>query len=284
MRPMDHAEAHERIADLAIEPGRLNALADSNSTEDAALLAHIASCQDCAAEIAGWRETHDRLAGALRRSAAAHGVERDGPASVEPIRAPASLRDGVLAAVRSDGETASSAPAEKPPPARVGRGWSWRPALLGLAAVLAILVAGGSAYRAQEERVESARAQEAALATVTASLDRILASDSPQIVALHRSDGTAAGSISWSRQDIVVLTTALEEPPAGQEYRCWLENDGQRTPIGRMEYADEVSFWAASLDEWATITIGPGTRFGVSLEPISGPGGGPAVLEAALGS
>ncbi len=111
-----------------------------------------------------------------------------------------------------------------------------------------------------------------------------MATKSPGIVALQRPDGTAAGSIAWSRQDIVVLTTALEEAPPGQEYRCWLETDGHRTPIGRMEYADEVSFWAASLDEWATIVIGPGTRFGVSLESIAASGGGPAILEAHLGT
>ncbi|MEZ0241243.1 MAG: anti-sigma factor [Chloroflexota bacterium] len=281
---MDHAEAHERIADLAIEPGRLTALDVSNAPDDEALLAHVSECADCSAEIAGLRETHRALIGALRQSAPPGAPDRESRASVEPIRAPAELRDSVLAAVRSEPMLATAA-AETRPVARATRRWSWRPAaLIGLAAVLAVLVAGGSAYRAQEERLETVRAQDAALATLTASLDRILASDSPEIVALHRVDGTAAGSISWSRQDIVVLTTALGEPAAGQEYRCWLETNGHRTPVGRMEYANEVSFWAASLDEWATIAIGPGTRFGVSLEPITGPGGGPAVLEAALGS
>jgi Anti-sigma-K factor rskA len=282
---MDHAEAHERIADLALEPGRLTALAASNAPEDAALLAHVSSCQDCEAEIAGWKETHDALTGALRRSGAQRSLDADGRASVEPIRAPAELRDGVLAAVRGDREKVVAAPPvpATAAPARVARRWSWGPALLGLAALLAVVVAGG-AYRVQSDRLQAAQAEEAALATVTTALDRVMASDSPRIVALRRPDGTAAGSIAWSRRDIVVLTTALEEAPAGQEYRCWLETDGHRTPIGRMEYADEVSFWAASLDDWATIAIGPGTRFGVSLEAVGGTGGGPAILVASLGT
>ena len=281
MSRMDHAEAHERIADLAIEPGRLAALEGSNAPDDEALLSHIADCADCTAEIAGWRETHQALSGALRRSSAAGGADPDGRASVEPIRAPAGLRDGVLAAARGDREAAVAVHVSAPT-ARIARRWRWGSALLGLAAVLAVVVAGG-AYRAQSDRLGAAQAEEAALGTVTAALDRVLASDGHKVVPLQRADGSAAGSISWSRQDIVVLTSALEPPAAGQEYRCWLENDGQRTPIGQMEYVGDVAFWAASLDEWANVAIGPGTRFGVSLEAVGG-GGSPAILEAALGS
>jgi hypothetical protein len=51
-----------------------------------------------------------------------------------------------------------------------------------------------------------------------------------------------------------------------------------------MDYAGHVAFWAASLDEWATISIGPGTRFGVSLEAVGGTGGSPAILDASLGT
>jgi hypothetical protein len=292
---MDHAEAHERIADLALEPGRLTGLAASNAPEDAALLAHVSGCQDCSAEIAGWKDMHDALTEALRRSGEQRGLDPDGRASVEPIRAPAALRDAVLAAARSNREPApvsapaatGLAPAPPAPPAapaaRIPRRWSWGPALLGLAAVLAVVVAGG-AYRAESDRLATAQAEAAALGTVTAALDRVLATDGRKVVPLQRADGSAAGSISWSSQDIVVLTSALEAPPAGQEYRCWLENNGTRTPIGRMDYAGHVAFWAASLDEWATISIGPGTRFGVSLEAVGGTGGSPAILDASLGT
>jgi hypothetical protein len=301
---MDHAEAHERIADLALEPGRLTALAASNAHEDAALLAHISGCPDCEAEIAGWKGTHAALAGALPRPGTGRGLDPDGRGSVEPIRAPAGLRDAVLAAARDDRETAAGAAATRtgaPPtvstlasaasagplaataPTRIPRRWSWGPALLGLAAVLAGVGAGG-AYRAQSERLQTAQAETAALGTVTAALDRVLATDGHKVVPLERADGSAAGSISWSRQDIVVLTSALEPPPAGQEYRCWLETNGTRTPIGQMDYAGHVAFWAASLDEWATISLGADTRFGVSLEAVGGPGGSPAILDASLGT
>ena len=250
---------------------------------------HASTCSECGTDIADWRETHDALTRALRRSGAANSADSAGPAPVEPIRAPAELRDSVLAAARGDRQAApvtapaAAAVAVAAAPARVARRWSWGPALLGLAAVLAVLVAGG-AYRAQSDRLHAAQAEEAALGTVTAALDRVLATDNHKVVPLLRTDGSAAGSISWSSQDIVVLTSALEPPAAGQEYRCWLETNGTRTPIGRMDYAGHVAFWAASLDEWATVAIGPGTRFGVSLEAVAGPGGSPAILDASLGT
>ncbi len=58
---MDHAEAHERIADLALEPRRLVELETDPTPEDRALLAHVATCATCRADLDAWRLTHDAV-------------------------------------------------------------------------------------------------------------------------------------------------------------------------------------------------------------------------------
>ncbi len=63
--PMRHAEAQERLSDLALEPGRLARLADDPSPEAGALRAHLAECRPCSADLAGWRRTWAQVGVAL---------------------------------------------------------------------------------------------------------------------------------------------------------------------------------------------------------------------------
>jgi hypothetical protein len=49
-----------------------------------------------------------------------------------------------------------------------------------------------------------------------------------------------------------------------------------------MWFAGDTAFWNGTLDEWATISFEAGGTFGVSLEPVAGPAGNPAVLVAEL--
>jgi hypothetical protein len=51
-----------------------------------------------------------------------------------------------------------------------------------------------------------------------------------------------------------------------------------------MWFSGETAYWSGSLDEWATISFDAGGTFGISLEPVAGSGGNPAVLVADLGS
>ena len=78
-----------------------------------------------------------------------------------------------------------------------------------------------------------------------------------KIVELRHPDGASAGSISWSRHDWVVLTTALIEPPADQRYKCWLEEADRASWSAQMYFAGGTAYWVGSLDEWATWEIGP---------------------------
>ncbi|HEX4898050.1 MAG TPA: anti-sigma factor [Candidatus Limnocylindrales bacterium] len=296
MSPLDHAEAHERLADLALEPGGMDRLGPAPTD---ALGAHVMTCETCRRDVEGWRRTHARLLEA--RGTGEDRVELAQLAGDEPIVAPPELRGAVLAAARRTAVADRSpgvvpggivVPAEAiaPVPA-VSRASALhlpvrgRPAigrLLPLVAVLAIAVVGAGLVVDQAGRLDRAGSQIALLEGMTASLDRILNDPDHTTVDLRTADGTPAGTIAWSSHDLVVLTTALQAPAVDRVYRCWIERDGKRSPVGQMWFAGDTAFWNGTLDEWATTSFERGGTFGVSLEPVSGPVGNPAVLVAEL--
>jgi hypothetical protein len=276
MSAIDHAAAHERIEDLLLEPARLAALRTSTVPEDVALREHLDGCPTCRAHLDGWARLQSALADALP------GTGSEAAAVVERVELPASLRTRVISSVRA----AESPFAPRAMAGRRTRRWLAQPrtAWLGLAAALVVLVVGTGMLVDQAGKLAAAQSEAAGLTEAMSAVDRILAAQH-KVVELQRSDGTTAGSMSWSRHDWVVLTSALAAPPAGQLYKCWLERDGQSVPVGVMEFAGETAYWVASVDEFATWEIGPGARFVVTLESADAQQRtGPAVLEAALGS
>ena len=271
MSPIDHAAAHERIEDLLLEPGRLEALDASAAPEDVALRQHLDGCPPCRSDLESWRHVQRQVADALPASTEA-------VRAVEPIEVPPSLRAQVLAAVQS-GEQGLG-PIAMDQPARVRPRTLW----LGLAASLVLLVGSAVITLDQVAQRASADAEAHALATLVAAVDGVLATDH-RIVALRQSDGSAAGSISWSRHDWVVLTDTLTEPPSDQRYKCWLEDGEKSVSVGVMEFAGGTAYWVETLDDWATWEIGPNTEFVVSLEAADAQTrSGPIVLSADLES
>jgi surface antigen len=274
MSPMDHAAAHERIEDLLLERARMDAFHRSGSVEDVALREHLAGCPACRADLDAYRTLQGRIAAAMPARADADAAL----AAVEPIELPPSLRSRVAAAVRSD--AGSGEPISIAGPARRRGAAMW----LGVAASLVLLFASIGVALDQANRRAIANAEADALATALVAVDRVLAAEH-RIVELRGTDGVAAGSISWSRHDWVVLSSALEEPPAGQTYECWLEDGGRSVPVGSMEFAGGTAYWVATLDDWQTWEIGPTTQFVVSLETGAPPSRtGEVVLSADLGS
>jgi hypothetical protein len=289
MSAMDHAAAHERIEDLLLQPARLAALRTSSAPEDVALREHLDGCPACRADLDGWARLQAALGDALP------GTDATAAAAVEPVELPPSLRARVLTAIRADhaadrgvtpvamdpAVTASDTTARPP---RLRLITQPRATLLGLAAALVVLVVGAGLVIEQTARLATAQTEAQALTEAMAAVDRIL--EAPhKVVPLQQSDGATAGSISWSRHDWVVLTSALTQPSAGQLYKCWLERDGRSVPVGVMEFAGSTAYWVASVDEFATWEMGPGARFVVTLESaVTQQRTGPAVLEAALGS
>lgn len=288
MTAMDHAAAHERIEDLLLEPTRLAALPRSTDPADAALREHVAGCPVCGADLEAWQLLQRRLAAALPTDPAA------AAAAVEPIGLPPSLRAGVLGAVRAEAgsaevpaghgarvATSGTVPiAGARPRRRQLAGW------LALAASIVLVVGIGAVTVDQVSQRTTAEAQARALSSAVAAVDRVLTAPDHRVVPLRDPAGAIAGSISWSGQDLVVLTTALPAPPAGQRYACWLlEGDSNASMIGTMYFAGRTAYWVGSLDEWATFRIGPNTRFAVTLQD---PGvdrfSGSIVLSADLGT
>ncbi len=264
--PMDHAAAHERIEDLLLEPTRLASLSASTDPADIALRDHVAGCATCRADLEGWQELQHRLAVALPGSADA------AAAAVDPIEMPPSLRAAVITAVRNT---------ERPKrrSRRAVAGW------LAIAASVVVLAGSVAITIDQIGERATAEAQAARLSGAIAAVDRVLVAPERWIVGLKDSTGASGGSISWSSQDLVVLTTALEPPPDGQRYACWLVDDANATKIGTMYFAGRTAYWVGSLDEWATFKIRPGTRFVVTLpEPDTTRFSGPIYLSADLGS
>lgn len=274
MSTMDHAAAHERIEDLVLEPMRLATLAESSDAADVALREHLAGCSVCRADLAGWERLQHRLSAALPGSADA------AAAAVEPVELPPSLRAAVITAARSDDRAAaptSIVGVRRPRRAIVG----W----LGLAAAFVVVAAAGLFTFDQVSQRIVAEADAKALTSALGAVDRVLAAPEHWVVQLRDPADVASGSVSWSSNDFVVLTTALQPASAGQQYTCWLREPGSGAVIGKMYFAGRTAYWIGSLDQWATFRIGPDTRFVVTLSPIDGGRpSDPEVLSANLGS
>lgn len=286
MTALGHADAHERLADLALEPGALDRLGPPAMDP---LSAHIATCEVCASEVRAWRQTHAGLDAA--RGSGVDRVDLGDLAIDNSITVPVRLREAVLGAVHDLPEadrrraTALRDTGQPPPVALEPRrrpGYARR--LLPLAAALGIVALGAGLLIDQGLRLDRAQQQTAGLEALAVTVDRVLSDPDHRVVSLRGADGTASGSISWSRHDIAVLTLALEPPPPDRVYRCWIERDGVRSPVGQMWFSGGTAYWNGSLDEWATTSFQGGGTFGISLEPVSAPAGNPAVLVADLGS
>jgi hypothetical protein len=276
MSTMDHAAAHEQIETLLLDPRGMARFDQSTTPEDVALREHVAGCAACRADLEAWQALGGAIAASLPRSADL------ALAATEPTELPPSLRASVIAGARSEPRSPDAPPA-------VGTGPSRRASrlapLLALAASLILVVGSAWVVVDQANRRVAAEAESAALTTVLAAVDRVLASPGHVVVQLHQPDGTNAGSISWSRHDWVVITNALARPPSGSTYLCWLVEGDSAQRIGTMQFAGTTAFWVASVDKWATWEIKPTTKFIVTLQPDGGQQPqGPTLLEAALGA
>jgi Anti-sigma-K factor rskA len=276
---MDHTEAREQLLDLALEPTRLRELEADTSPGSAELRAHLATCAACRDDLEGWRRT---LA-ALHMAVSVDPMDGDVPAgslgelaaSAGAATPSAGLRARTLAAAHR--QTPSPVLRVQAPPRSV----RW-PALLAMAAVLVVLV-GGAVVVDRTGQLDRAQADAASLAGVTATLDRILQDPSHQVALLKTPAGTPAGTVSWSASDqsVVVLTTALLNPPPGQVYRCWIVQGGASVAVGEMQFSGSTAYWAGSLGSWGN-AVAPSSRFWVSLEPVAGGSKGTVVLVGTL--
>jgi hypothetical protein len=75
---------------------------------------------------------------------------------------------------------------------------------------------------------------------------------------------------SPSSTELVVVADGLTPPPAGREFRCWVEIDGTSKPIGRMFFGGEIAYWVGKVPHISGVA--PGARFGVTLVDVASPG------------
>lgn len=288
---MDHAEAREILELAAAEPNGLARLTAGDTPEAAALAGHLAGCRDCSQEMARLR----RVAGVVR-----------GVVSTTP---PPELRDRTLAFVRAVGRDRSSmggvsssgAAAVDVSPVRaqmdVARGQvapesrgRW-PQLAAIAAALVLSVAGVGFGIAQSNAIAQRDAtirQQADvvsdLASVTEWTLRVGARpDARRVQLASAGAGGASGTLLFSpgTRELVVVADGLSSPPAGHEYRCWVDVNGMRKNVGKMFFGGPMSYWVGPVDAVAGLS-GP-ARFGVSLVELgSGNLSGDPVLSGEL--
>lgn len=251
---MIHAEALDRLEAAFLAPGGWPAL-EAGATEDAAAIReHLAGCPDCAAEQRAWHVAGWALAENVP----------------DTLRAPAGARERTLAAVADTAVTRpvrvlATPPSDPPPSAtplvvpasmRAPRPSTPRPAVLALAAAFAaaLFLAGavlGGPLGLVSQDPHDVAVTDTQAAAVASAVDRVLQQPEHVTVPLLDAAGAAGGSVLFdpdSRQ-LVVLSEALEPVPAGSEYGCYLERDGERTRVGRLKVVDDAAFWMGPMAE-----------------------------------
>jgi hypothetical protein len=262
---MDHDEVLEQLELAAVEPDGLARLMAGDTALAAAVAGHLAGCDPCAGEF----ERLGRAAPLLRD------VVRTTPS--------ADLRERTLAFVREHGvprgpgAAAASANVQLAGPATAsdtrGRAGRLLPWVASLAAVIALALAATSflaVQRLQQQVGDQDRAIGGLEAVTSATLE-ITGEPDARRVALAAGDADTSGTLLFSPTStrLVVVATGLDHPPAGQEYRCWVEVGGKRENVGRMFFADDLAYWVG--DTPAVSDVEPGTTFGVSLADLDSP-------------
>lgn len=266
---MDHEDALERLELAAVEPGGLERLMAGDTVDAAATVAHLAGCDACTDE--------------LRRLTRAVPLLRD----VVRTTSPADLRARTLDHVRVHGRFRGSVTADAGPgPVEPGvpqapygvaaarAPWTTRilPWVATLAAAVLLSVGISSILvRGAEDRLASQEQAIEGLSEVTTATLAITAQADARRVALAATDDsetTGALLFSPSTTRLVVVADGLTRPASGREYRCWMEIDGERSPVGRMFFAGDLAYWVGDTPEVSGAV--PGTTFGVSLVDLAG--------------
>ncbi|MDO8484111.1 MAG: anti-sigma factor [Candidatus Limnocylindrales bacterium] len=260
---MDHDATREQLELAAVEPGGLDRLMAGDTSTAQAVAAHLAGCPTCTDELA-------RLERASRRIRA---VVRESP--------PADLRERTLAAVRAAGvqRIAPVAASASPPPSTggmssgaAGRGRSTLEWVAAIAAAVVVSVVATSVivgWRVDERLASQANTIEALAEVTSATLQVTAEPDARRVTLAGRAPGFAGNLIfSPSTSELVVVATGLTPPLAGQEYRCWVEEAGERQRVGKMFFSDGLAYWIGPAP--AVEGLVDDATFGVSLVDSNG--------------
>jgi hypothetical protein len=258
MGEMDHNEVRDLLADAAIDPDGLDRLMAGDTPTAALVAGHLAGCAECTDEL-------ERL----RRSV---GIIRPTVQAVPPPE----LRERTLSYVAALGRPRGPAALPTAPLAapvhvtsgRRGRGSQRLFVLAGLAAALVLAVTGTAVLvnGSRDRLIRDQTAEIEALGDVARWTARIDTQPDVQRIQLaSATGGPTSGTLifSPSSTELVVMADKLPLPPAGHEYRCWVEIGGRRAPVGKMFFGGDLAYWVGDVPQIAS--LGPGARFGVSL-------------------
>jgi len=268
---MDHAEARELLEIAAVEPGGFARLVAGDTPEAAALAGHLAGCPSCAAEMERLRLSAAVIREAVRLAPPPELRERT-LAFVAAVGRPR----GAAAELRSDTIATPGSPTTPTGTARrrfIGAAPGPGLWLASLAAALIIAVAGTASFvGASRDRQIADQGEEInSLSAVAAWTVRVDQQADAQHVALAAATGSGpTGTLIYSptTTDVVVVATGLTPPPAGMEYRCWVETGGTRQRIGKMFLGAGIAYWVGPVPSLAGLAAG--STFGVSLVPLTG--------------
>ena len=279
---MDHQDVLEQLELAAVEPGGLDRLMAGDTASAAAVAGHLAGCERCTGELERLRRAVPLLRDVVRTTPPAdlrertlayvteHGVVRGSGA-------------GVAAAPRSGSPVVPPPPGPaREPSSGAGviaiderRRSSPLPWIAAIAAAVVLSVAASTTFmnaQLDARLAEQARAIGGLEAVTTATLT-LTAQPDVRRVALASVDGTStSGSLLFSPRttELVVVAEGLTPPPAGQEYRCWVQDDAGRQVVGRMYFAGALAYWVGDTPGVGALT--PGATFGVSLADVGGSG------------
>jgi hypothetical protein len=245
----------------------------AGDTPTAALVAsHLAGCPDCTDEL----ERLHRSVGIIRptvRTVPPPELRERTLRYVAAVGRPRGVGAGVGAGAGTGvAPTAVEAPGRSAPGiARLRR----VPRLVmfaGLAAALVVAIAGTGLIvnGGRDAQVRGQAAEIEALGDVARWTVRIDAQPDVQRIQLASTTGASTtGTLVYSpsSKELVVIADALAPPPAGHEYRCWVDVGGRRAPIGKMFFGGDLAYWVGPVP--ALAGVAPGARFGVSLVDLA---------------
>ncbi len=273
---MDHDETREQLDLAAVEPGGIERLVAGDTAVAQAVAAHLAGCADCTAELARLERT-SRLIGETLRDLPPSDLRQRTLASVRALgrargaaadRVDVDLGPPVIPLATTQPATPQIVPARTANVRRSVVGWV---AAIAAAVVLSVattsFVVGGRIDQQLADQTETIHG----LQEVTTATLRVTGEPDARHVALAgTSNPDLFGSLvfSPSTAELVVVATGLQEPPAGQEYRCWVERGGQRQRVGKMFFSGGLAYWIGPVP--AVSGVSSDARFGVSLVSASG--------------
>ena len=274
---MDHDEVREQLELAATEPAGIDRLMAGDTPLAAAIAAHLAGCSSCTDELDRLRRAASIIGDAVRTTPPPELRER----TLAFVREVGRIRDATPEAARAPVAVAAVAVpvavSAATAPAGFGRGLAWVGAIAA-AVLIAVAATTFVVDRQFGERLAASEAASAGLANVTATTVALSSEADAEHVRLAGSEDRWGRVVySADKGELAVIAKGLTEPAGDREYRCWVEIDGQRTPVGKMFFGGDLAFWAGPVETVGDLPAG--SKFGVSLVDTAGSDAGePPVL------